>query len=1011
MMTMSKALSAGQARTYHAREFASEQANYWSRDQQGYSEWQGKLAAEFGLKGEVGAEHFARLTEGEHPTTQAQMVWHQPARTYENRYGKEVTSVGHRAGWDATISAPKSVSLTALVGGDERVREAHRESVRVALSEFERYTQARMGNIREPEKTGKFVAATFEHDTARPVDGYAAPQLHTHVVVFNVAESKDGDTHALQERSLFQSQAFATAVYRTELAARLQGLGYEIERGQHGQPEIKGYTPEYLEASSPRRAQITSELKEIGREGAGAAQVAAHRTRDSKEIESAADVLHKHRELATEHGHQADWVVSRSFANQRAQQIYTSTVVQQAVTYAREHVFERAAIQDERAILQAALERSMGQASASQVREEFEQRAQGKEEFRTAEHAPKSAGRQYTTAAMDRMEREIVSRMDRGNWHLETSTPIAEKPSRTEVLSRHPQLNSSQQKAAQQILTSYEKIVGLDGVAGAGKTTTLAVIREGAEANGYRVEGFAPTSRAAQKLGEAIIQTSTLQLHLAKGQQADAGEKRLYILDESSLASTKQMHDFVTRLHPNDRVLLVGDTRQHEAVEAGRPFGQLQDAGMRTAKLDEIVRQRDAALKQVVEQLAQGNVGEAVQGLERQGRVHEVKNHAERIAAIAKEYARQPENTLVVSPDNRSRAEINQAIRAELQGIGVVSREEHSTDILVPRQDLTGADRTWAERYHFNDVLLYSRNSKETGLKKGEYARVKSVDAAANQITVVRLDGSEVTYDPRRQQGVSLYRDQEKAFAVGDRIQFTAPANDLKIANRELGTIQSFTDDGRMTLKMDSGRSVSFDPREYPHLDDGYAVTSHSSQGQTADRVLIHIDTELGAKDLLNNRMAYVAVSRGAQDAQIFTSDRQQLPQVLSRDVSHQSAHVPEVQQQTEAPQVRLTGRELVEQHKRRWNPLNEALPEQEAKQFHWQQESGTIQSYKHTQTGRYIHLDGKGGTFHNQNREAITAKQALDYAMPEGQKHSHSLDIKPEREISVRRHEFRIGM
>ena len=1011
MMTMSKALSAPQARTYHAREFASEQANYWSRGQQGHSEWQGRLAAEWGLKGEVGSEHFARLTEGEHPLTQKQMVWHQPSRTYENRYGKEVTSVGHRAGWDATISAPKSVSLTALVGGDERVREAHRESVRVALAEFERYTQARMGNVREPEQTGKFVAATFEHDTARPVDGYAAPQLHTHVVVFNVAESKDGDTHALQERGLFQSQAFATAVYRTELAARLQGLGYEIERGEHGQPEIKGYSREYLEASSPRRAQITTELKEIGREGAGAAQVAAHRTRDSKEIQSPAEVLHRHRELAAEYGHQADWVVSHSFGNQRAREVDSPKLAQGAVTYAREHVFERAAVQDERAILQAALERSMGQASASRVREEFERRAQDRSEFQAVEHAPKSAGRQYTTAAMVRMEREIVSRMQEGNFALENRPTINEAKDRAELLSRHPQLSDAQGKAADQILASQEKIVGLDGVAGAGKTTTLAVIREGAEANGYRVEGFAPTSRAAQKLGEAGIETSTLQLHLAKGQKPDIGEKLLYILDESSLASTKQMHDFVTRLHPNDRVLLVGDTRQHEAVEAGRPFAQLQDAGMRTAKLDEIVRQRDAALKQVVEQLAEGKVGEAVQGLERQGRVHEVANQADRIAAIAREYARQPENTLVVSPDNRSRAEINQAIRTELQGTGVVGREEHRTDVLVPRQDLTGADRTWAERYRFDDVLLYSRNSKETGLQKGEYARVKSVDAAANQITVVRADGSEVTYDPRRQQGASLYRDQERAFSAGDRIQFTAPANDLKVANRELGTIQSFTDDGHMTLKMDSGRSLSLDPREHPHLDHGYAVTSHSSQGQTAERVLIHIDTELGAKDLLNNRMAYVAVSRGAQDAQIFTSDRQQLPQVLSREVSHGSAHVPEVRQEPERPQVQLTGRELMDQYKRRWSPLNEALPEHEAKQFHWQQESGTIQSYKHTQTGRHIHIDGPAGTFHNQHRETITAKQALDSAMPEGQKHSHSLDLKPEREISTRGYGLGIGM
>src|ERR1700761_4695124 len=174
MLTLPNPLSAGQVRAYHEREFASEQQNYWSRDQQGYSEWQGTLAQQWGLQGEVDSEHFARLTEGQHPITEAQLVRHQVSRTYEGKNGKEVTSVEHRAGWDATFSAPKSVSLTALVGGDERVREAHRESVRVALNELEKYTQARIGNIHAPEAKGKFVAATFEHDTARPVEGYAA---------------------------------------------------------------------------------------------------------------------------------------------------------------------------------------------------------------------------------------------------------------------------------------------------------------------------------------------------------------------------------------------------------------------------------------------------------------------------------------------------------------------------------------------------------------------------------------------------------------------------------------------------------------------------------------------------------------------------------------------------------------------------------------------------------------------------------------------------------------------
>ena len=792
MLTISKPLSASQVRTYHEREFASERQNYWSRDQQGHSEWQGKLAEQWDLSGAVGNEHFARLTEGQHPHTEAQLVRHQVSKTYEGKFGKEVTSVEHRAGWDATFSAPKSVSLTALVGGDERVRVAHRESVSVALTELEKYTQARIGNVHAPETTGKFVAATFEHDTARPVDGYAAPQLHTHAVIFNVTERDNGQTRALQPQELFASQRYATSVYRSELAMRLQGLGYELERGKHGQPEIKGYTKEYLEASSPRREQIKDHLREMGIDGAGAAQVAAHRTRDSKELVSPGEVLARHRELAAQYGHQADRVVAEARAHEQRHVYEPDRIAQQAVTYARDHLFERSAVLNSRDILEAALNRGMGETTYAHIREEFAQRAV-RGEFRTV-----GAGQQYTTAAMLRMEREIVARMQEGNQRGMNDPMLVSPQVRIATEDRHPELNASQRQAVDQVFLSREKMVGLDGVAGAGKTTALAVIREGAEAQGYKVEGFAPTSRAAQKLADAGMETSTLQRHLARGERPDTGERRLYVLDESSLASTRQMHEFVNRLHPNDRVLLVGDRRQHEAIEAGRPFAQLQDAGMKTVKLEEIIRQKNPELKQVVEQLARGEVREAVQGLERQGCVHEIPERENRIAAIATEYAKSPEGTLVVSPDNRSRVEINLAIRAEMQERGLVSKEEHSIAALIPRQDLTGPERTWAARYEFNDVVRYARASKETGMERGEYARVKSVDAEKNLLTVVRADGSELTYDPRRQQGVSVYREEPRSFAVGDRIQFTAPANDLKIANRELGTVEVIGQDGQM---------------------------------------------------------------------------------------------------------------------------------------------------------------------------------------------------------------------
>jgi len=897
MLTISKALSADQAQTYHAREFVSEKQNYWSRDARVHSEWQGRLAQEWGLRGSVGVEEFARLSEGQHPASGAQLVKHQPAKTYDNEYGKEITSVEHRAGWDATFSAPKSVSLTALVGGDERVRQAHRESVRVALGELERYTQARIGNVHAPETTAKFIAATFEHDTARPVDGYAAPQLHTHVVIFNMTERESGQTRALQERSLFQSQQYATSVYRSDLAIRLQELGYEIERGQHGQPEIKGYTQEYLDASSPRREQIKRHLQEIGREGAGAAQVAAHRTRDSKEIRSPEEVLKQHRELAARHGHQADRVVAQARDHTQIHAPSSDKTEQQierqAVTYARNHVFERSAVQDERSILQAAISRSMAQATYEQVRHEFAQRVQ-RGEFVAVGPIEGRAAPMYTTAEMIRMEQDIVARMQSGNQRYFTDRMLVSPSLRIATEDRHTELSPAQREVVDDIFVRREKIVGLDGIAGTGKTTTLAVIREGVEAEGYKVEGFAPTSRAAQKLAEAGIETSTLQRHLARGEQPDTGQKRFYVLDESSLASTRQMHEFIERLHAGDRVLLVGDTRQHEAVEAGRPFAQLQEAGMRTMRLEEIVRQKDPELKQAVEQLARGQVGAAIEGLDRQGRVHEVKGREERISAIAREYAKSPEGTLVVSPDNVSRAEINQRIHAELQSRGSVGKEERRVQTLVPRQEMTGADRSWAQQYRVNDMLRYSRSSRETGIAKGEYTRVKSIDAQNNQLTVLRAGGSETTYDPRRQMGVSVYREQEKAFSVGDRIQFTAPNHQLKIANRDLGTVESIALDGAMRLKLDNGRTLDYEPQHHLHLDHGYAVTSHSSQGQTAERVLIHVDTELAAKDLLNRRMAYVSISRGQWDAQIFTNNRQKLPQALGHDVSHQSAHKPE---------------------------------------------------------------------------------------------------------------------
>jgi len=885
MLTISKPLSAGQAQTYHKEEFANAEENYYSEGDHIRGEWHGKLAKEWGLQGEVREEHFGRLAHGQHPLTGEQLVRHQTAREYVNGRGESVSTMEHRAGWDATFSAPKSVSLTALVGGDDHVRQAHRESVKVALGETEKYVQARMGGNYPAETTGKWVAASFEHDSARPVNGYAAPQLHTHVVFFNLTETQNGESRALQPHELYRSQQYATAIYRSELALRLKDQGYDIEKGKSGQPEIRGYTREYLDASSPRSQQIQAYLEQQGVRGAGAAQIAAHQTRDDKlSAITHTEMQQKHRDVAAQFGQQPEQVIRAAHerrVEQEAPQKHQH--LESALTYAQEKNLERHAVTDERELMRDALKHSMGEASFAEIRERFEKRVESRG---VIEVESKSPARAFTTEQMIRYERDNVVEMQRGR---NLDNPLVSAETWRHIDEKHPHLSTSQRAAVEQIASSHDRITGLEGVAGAGKTTSLAAIREAAEHEGYKVFGLAPTSRAAQKLAESGIESGTLQRHLIRGEQPDGGQKRLYVLDESSLASTKQMNELLHRLQSADRVLLVGDKRQHEAVEAGRPYWQLQEAGMHTARLHEVVRQKEPALKEAVEQLARGDVHGAVANLDQQGRVHEIVVREERLGEIAREFAREPQGTLVISPDNESRRELNTLIHRHMQVRGEVNPEEHKLRVLDSRNEMTGADRQWAAQYGEGDLVRYSRGSKVLGIDPGEYARVDRVNARENRITVERENGVQQTYDPRRLSGVSVYQEVQRAFSQGDRVQFTAPSKELQVANRELGTVEGVSHSGNLKIRMDSGREIRFNIREHPHLDHGYAVTSHSSQGQTARRVLIHVDTDK-SELLVNDRFAYVSVSRAQHDAHIYTNDGSKLSRTLSRESSQRTA-------------------------------------------------------------------------------------------------------------------------
>jgi len=370
----------------------------------------------------------------------------------------------------------------------------------------------------------------------------------------------------------------------------------------------------------------------------------------------------------------------------------------------------------------------------------------------------------------------------------------------------------------------------------------------------------------------------------------DPNSRHLYLLDESSLASTQQMKAFLDKIRPQDRVLVIGDTQQHQGVEAGKPFQQMQDGGMRTAQLDQIMRQKDPELLKAVERLAKNETAAGVKMLAEQGRVTELSNAQDRIAAIAKDYAAKPENTIIVSPDNRSRQQINQAVRSELQDKETLAAKSLKFDTLTHRSDMTGADRTWAVRYQPGNVVEYTTGSKDLGIQRGSSATVLSTDARQNTVTIQKEDGQTVTYSPTRLRGVNVFQVTEREFSSGDRLQFTSPDKKLGIVRRDLGTATK-VEANEITVRMDGNdeRTISFDPTKFRAFDHGYAITSYSAQGLTAGRVIANIDTD-GPRGLINSRLAYVAISRASEDAHIYTNDAATLGIKLAAEHSKTSA-------------------------------------------------------------------------------------------------------------------------
>ena len=909
MLDISHPIGVATAGKYFAEHYSSAAGQYYTQGHANEGRWHGTLAVEFGLPPGVQGEAFERVVNGQHPLTGEQLIVHR-----ETQRAKDGKELGHRAAWDLVLQPDKSVSLTALVGGDKAVRDAHRMAVRAALDAGEAYTQARGGGEKASITTGKFLVAIFEHDTARPErlneqnkdSLYPAPHLHSHCVMANLTVADKA--RSLQTGELFRAQQLMKAVYQSEMKHHLRVAGYEVHEGKSGAAEIQGYTKEYLAAESLRSARIKERLEELGLTGRRAEEIIAHQDRNQKLELTAEEVRALHLARAKEFGDQPAKVVEEARERKKRGLAVEKIAPQDAVTFAKRSLTERLAVFDHFALVSEALKYGRGHVRVKEVEADVAQRrtpAQGRgpELIPVAHGRPNAPGLQYTTREMVTTEREVLQLTKEGRATVDpicnSETPGSVK-AKYQHLNKGLGLNANQIAAVVGLLHSPDRITGLQGSAGTGKTTnTLVVVTEYAKAKGLEIVGLAPTGRARKELAAAGIPAETLQRFLLKSSSpkknvSEGIAPRLLIVDESSLVSTKQFRDLLKRLGPQDRVIEVGDIRQHESVEAARIFHEQQLSGMRTETLTKIVRQQSPEMVSVVELLQQGRASSAIRMMGVQGKVDVIERRKERLLRIASAYAESPQGTLVISPDNASRKELNTLIREELRARGDLGPNVARVAILTARQDLTKEDRRLAASYDPGGVVQFHAASKALGVQANDRATILSRNTQENTVTV-QTPKRTVTYNPKDHFGVEIFEPELRDMAQGDQIVFRKGWKDKAIVTGDRAMVESIDVKGNVKVSLDErGRTVVFNLREMPHLDYAYASTSYSAQGATADRVLVHFETSgKGAKQLLTAAMAYVSLSRPRNEMRAFTDDLVRLERMLEQGEEKKTALAP----------------------------------------------------------------------------------------------------------------------
>jgi conjugative relaxase-like TrwC/TraI family protein len=850
MLSIANVSSGAQAANYY------EQADDYYTADRSPSQWSGRAAEALGLAGTVQPEPFRAMLDGALPN------------------GEQLhnAAAGRRGGTDLTFSAPKSVSLQALAGGDTRLLQAHETAVARALERAESLAACRVtqDGVTTRQTTGTLAVAQFRHDLSRAAD----PQLHTHCVVLNVTQRADGAWRALDNEPLYRDKMLLGALYRSELAREVQALGYEV-RITHGDGrfELAHVGAEALTAFSQRSAAIEAALQRQGltREDASARQrqTAALQTRDAKQTLDRGALHAQWRERARDAGLDLD---ARPSAGVVADAQRVAEHGAQAVAWAVAHRMEREAVVSRADIERSALERGTGKTDLEAIGKAITQAVQRGELI--AQTVPTSAGavERFTTPAAQQREREILGLEAAGRGQV---APLM-TPAAVQAALAGGRLNADQRGVVQQVLTGTDRVAGVQGRAGTGKTTALRAVHELAGAAGMKLVGVAPSAGAARELAATGIASQTVAALRAR-EYAGLEARTLLVVDEAGMVGARDLHGLLTAAErAGARVLLVGDSQQLKAVAAGKPFAQLQAAGMTCAPLHDIQRQQEPQLKAAVGLAAAGQVRASLQQIA--PHVVEIERHPERHQQIAAHYAAldpaQRERTLIVAGTHLAREAINGQVR---EAIGLAGRGQEVTTL--SGKDLTEAQRLRTVSYQAGDVVRADRDYPSLGMERGAFARV--VEGRAGVVTLERADGKRVEWRPVQQPHLTAFTAQSRELAVGDVVRFTHNDHRAGIVNGERAVVAEIdVKKGHVLLDTADGTRLAQRLDGPLHLDHGYAQTVHSAQGRTCERVLI----DAPAGSATNNESAYyVAISRATHEVRLYTDDAQRLPEALSR--------------------------------------------------------------------------------------------------------------------------------